>query len=1509
MQVGTSVSVNVDSSGLLPYDEVARIATGTGQTTGTGANGWSDVSYRTDPWSNYYGNTGGTINTSGANTGPASLYANYSYLPTGVGNQMTFNLPASDGTYQIVLQFVEPSNISAGQRQFDVVINGTTVQAKVDVFALAGGYDKALALTYTVTASNGQGINIALVNDTGNLAIISGIELRHVNPLGNATPVVNLQLSTDGGTTWNTIATGVSLNQYGQGTFNWTPTAAEVTSGNTALIRAVASVTNTINGTTTTTTATGQSQEFLIAPAGGDYYISPTGNDANSGKDQADPMASLAALLRAYTLGAGDTIHVESGTYTLTDNLVLTAVDSGITIEGYGGTDPIFNRGNQNQGAYVFELNGATGVTLENLNITGGYDGVYGDTNGSSGLTITNSYIYGNSAWGLYINTGNTGLTMTNTQVYLNGSGSASWGGAYIGTNGALLSNDSFWRNQGYGLELVGAQDTVSDSSAYGNESTGIYENNTGGLDVIQNNRVFGNAGDGIDANNWALESGNQVWGNAGWGMNVQSSLGYSGAHATGNTVWGNGAGGIYSYWSLIDDNQVYDNQGYGLYANGYSTAKGNHVYGNMSGGIYVHGWDEVVDNNLIESNAGAGILVDGAWHDGGSGGPNPIIQNNTIVATLYQGVAANAIQVQNSSNSVQIENNILDVSSGGYALGVTPDSEQGFTSDYNLFMLSGGSTAAHWENQSFATQASWFYEVGYDQHSQTGDASFVNLTGPDGQIGWNGGAVAGTSQIINSSSTQYSQSGSWTKQSGGAGGSSYISGTLNNGATPVGSPTQANGASGATQSSWTFTGLTAGYYQIAVTWPPGYYATVNGQGGYIDTTGAYTAYDGSTVVGLGFANEESTLTAGDAQHDFTDGGSTWRPEMTVQVTGTTLTVVLDNLANGSWVEADGVRLVRLAGNYGADDDAQLQSGSIAVDGGDPVTPFLSEPQPNGARVDVGAYGNTANATASASPQIQVLNPAGLTKVQVGTPVAVTVDSSGLLPYDEVARIDTGAGDTSAVSSDGTDANGWSTVNYRTDPYATYRTTTSGTINTSGANTGPASLYSTLSYTNGGVGNQIDFHLPATDGTYQVVLQFVEYNSNISAGSRQFDVVINGTTVQSKVDVFALAGGYNKALALTYTVTASNGQGINIQLINDTGNPAIISGIELRRPNPLGNVTPVVNLQLSTDGGTTWNYIATGVSLSQYGQGTFNWTPTAAEVTSGNTALIRAVASVSNFVNGVWTTTTVTGQSQEFLVASASNVYYVNSGTTGGQYTTAGGNDANSGTDPAHPLASLEALLKAYALGPGDIVYVDGGTYHLLQDVTLTGADSGATFQGSTQPGDPTILNRGNTNAGAYVFDFEGATGVTLRNFDITGRSTESTSGPRVRPRTSPLRTATSTAIQAPALSTIRDTQARVPTSRLPAAPCTTISVPASISMAAAPPSNPVRSTAIPATVSMSKDRTPRICSRFSTTSSTTTALTASMPTVPRTSAATRFTTRTATAPAASARPPTTLCR
>ena len=42
-----------------------------------------------------------------------------------------------------------------------------------------------------------------------------------------------------------------------------------------------------------------------------------------------------------------------------------------------------------------------------------------------------------------------------------------------------------------------------------------------------------------------------------------------------------------------------------------------------------------------------------------------------------------------------------------------------------------------------------------------------------------------------------------------------------------------------------------------------------------------------------------------------------------------------------------------------------VQIGSPAVDAGDPDFDYTNEPQPNGGRINIGAYGNTATATVS----------------------------------------------------------------------------------------------------------------------------------------------------------------------------------------------------------------------------------------------------------------------------------------------------------------------------------------------------------------------------------------------------------------------------------------------------------------------------------------------------------------------------------------------------------------
>jgi Ricin-type beta-trefoil lectin domain-like/Malectin domain/Domain of unknown function (DUF3472) len=110
-----------------------------------------------------------------------------------------------------------------------------------------------------------------------------------------------------------------------------------------------------------------------------------------------------------------------------------------------------------------------------------------------------------------------------------------------------------------------------------------------------------------------------------------------------------------------------------------------------------------------------------------------------------------------------------------------------------------------------------------------------------------------------------------------------------------------------------------------------------------------------------------------------------------------------------------------------------------------------------------------------------------------------------------------------------------------------------------------------------------------------------------TAGSRKAKIVINGTTVESSLDIRAAAGAKNKALVRDYTVTPGSDGRITIALTSlVSGVNAIVSGIEAGSiaagPAPIANglyrLTPKVNagsaLEASTTAGTqldirTWS--------------------------------------------------------------------------------------------------------------------------------------------------------------------------------------------------------------------------------------------------------------------------------------------------------------------------------
>ena len=203
--------------------------------------------------------------------------------------------------------------------------------------------------------------------------------------------------------------------------------------------------------------------------------------------------------------------------------------------------------------------------------------------------------------------------------------------------------------------------------------------------------------------------------------------------------------------------------------------------------------------------------------------------------------------------------------------------------------------------------------------------------------------------------------------------------------------------------------------------------------------------------------------------------------------------------------------------------------------------------------------------------------------------------------------------------------------------------------------------------------------------------------------------------------IYAAAHALNKATVQQFTVTASGGTGLLIELVNVTSNPALLSAIELDTTNPAPISSPTTNLQLSTDGGATWSTVASNLPLDSYGRGSYQWT--AGPQTLGSTAEFRVQVNSS----------TLSATSPRFAIYNGGSDYYVNdSSTVGDTLTTAVGSNSNSGKSPSSPLADVEAVIAEYNPGPGAVIHVDAGTYSLVHDILLLAANSGLTIQGPT---------------------------------------------------------------------------------------------------------------------------------------------------------------------------------
>ena len=151
-----------------------------------------------------------------------------------------------------------------------------------------------------------------------------------------------------------------------------------------------------------------------------------------------------------------------------------------------------------------------------------------------------------------------------------------------------------------------------------------------------------------------------------------------------------------------------------------------------------------------------------------------------------------------------------------------------------------------------------------------------------------------------------------------------------------------------------------------------------------------------------------------------------------------------------------------------------------------------------------------------------------------------------------------------------------------------------------------------------------------------------------------------------------------------------------------------------------------VRVEFSFNGGSSWSVLSTNIAVTNG-----MYTVTATNFGSSQFAVWRVVLESEPSV--------LDANNTNFIFRAGPFTYFVNDASTAGDvYCTAPGNDANLGTTPDLPKATLSAILTNYTLAAGDVVYVDTGIYQSSQTTMFSPLASGTN-------GNP-VLIRGSTN-------------------------------------------------------------------------------------------------------------------------------------------------------------------
>jgi parallel beta-helix repeat protein len=400
-------------------------------------------------------------------------------------------------------------------------------------------------------------------------------------------------------------------------------------------------------------------------------------------------------------------------TYTFTGNNYLPIIvnRSNIVINGMRHTL-------QASGADGFSLTRITNVTIKDVTITGGYDGIFLDhssggvflgneitnnLNGveldsSSNCTVSGNNITGNSQYGVFLdlfsNYGTvSGNNITNNEdygVYLYYSSNCIISGNRVLSNvdsavtlesssNCTVSGNNLAYNDWDGVELWYYCNycTVSGNSITNDSNYGVEVKSSSYVTVLRNDITKTPNGVALESSSGCVVSGNNITNNGGYGVFLDSS---SGDVLSGNNVIANGQYGIVldsSSGNALSGNSVTANSVVGvylMYSSDSNTLFGNNVTANNAIGIDIKfsSDNNTLSGNNVTANSQAGI-------DLGSSSNNTLSGNS--IASNHWGV-----YFQNSSDNQFYHNNFINNPQQVYSDGSPNTWDNGYPSGGNYW-------------------------------------------------------------------------------------------------------------------------------------------------------------------------------------------------------------------------------------------------------------------------------------------------------------------------------------------------------------------------------------------------------------------------------------------------------------------------------------------------------------------------------------------------------------------------------------------------------------------------------------------------------------------------------------------------------------------------------------------------------------------------------------------------------------------------------------------------------